>query len=259
MLPDKWFQLILAYFYPSLSTVVWPTPFPKAIFSYIKVRLSLLRPKKWPSPAIVYKDRPFAFAVRDDMGRSVNDPQFFSLEFRIMTVITGLHGPEISFEYKTFHKCNGSDTSDANEMALLVDSYCLDNSTILMQGNFGDPFSSLFQINMYQCQNTTENNFSCKSPDEIQNYFNMKSFNLKYHNTILQLKNYEVPSIETLSNVQYKCEVRLNRLVTINMQKAVISTDEGGILGSSVKTQDRRNRISNVFLPTYIHCNVFQF
>lgn len=192
------------------------------------------------APAILYKDRPFAFAVRDDMGRAVkNDPQYFSLEFRIMTVVIGPHGPELSFEYKTFHKCNGSDTSDPNELALLADSYCFDNSTILLQGSFGDPFTSLLQINIYQCQNTTQNNFSCKPPDAIQDYFNMKSITINLHNTILQLKNYEVPSIETLSTLQYKCEVRLNRLITIKMQKAIIITDEGGILGSSVTTQDR--------------------
>ena len=173
------------------------------------------------------------------MGRSVNDPHYFTIEFRIMTIVPGAHGPLISFENKTYHPCNDSDSQNPVEMLLLTDSYCLDNNTILLQGDFGDPFTSLLQINIYQCQNSTENNNSCKTPQEIQDYFNMKNLNLKYRNTILQLKNYDVPSVETLSSVTYKCEVKLNRLVTINLQKAVIITEEGGILGNSITTQER--------------------
>ena len=97
-------------------------------------------------PAILYKDRPFAFAIRDDMGRSVNDPHYFTIEFRIMTIVPGAHGPQISFENKTYHPCNDSDSQNPVEMLLLTDSYCLDNNTNLLQGNFGDPFTSLLQI-----------------------------------------------------------------------------------------------------------------
>ena len=146
--------------------------------------------------------------------------------------------PELRKEPKTWHQCNSNDTTDPNELKILGNSYCLDNSTFELEGSLGALKNSIFQIQIFQCQNSSLNNNSCGSPEEIQTFFNMKSLSLYYRNTILQLKNYESPSVETTINSVYKLEAKLNRLVVITMQKAEILTQQT-VVGSNLKRLDR--------------------
>jgi len=179
------------------------------------------------APPILYQNKTFSFAVKDVTGKSVMDPSYFYVTIDVVTISLNSMGiPNLNYEPKTYHSCNESDAQNTLEFIILVDTYCLDNSTFTLAGSLGDVYNSFLQIQLYMCQNSSENNNSCKSVDEIDSYFNMKSLNLNYKNTIFQLKSYDSPMVDSFISSVYKLEAKLNRLVTINIEKAYIETDE---------------------------------
>lgn len=196
---------------------------------------------EYPSPPLIsYKDRPFSFAIKNDLSgeRMKMDSSIFSMDISALTILLKPDGTsQFKKEPKTWHYCNSSDTPDPNELKMLGENFCLDNSSFELEGFLGALKNSLFQIQIYQCQNSTMNNNSCRSPEEIQAFFNMKSLSLYYRNTVLQLKNYESPSVETTFSSVYKLEAKLNRLVVITLQKAEILTQQT-VVGSNLKRSE---------------------
>ena len=179
------------------------------------------------APPIIYQNRAFSFAVKDGAGNFVIDPSYFYVTIDLVTMSLNSMGiSTLNNEPKTYHICNESDAQNDLELAMLADTFCLDNSTFTLTGNLGDVYSSFLQIQVYMCQNSSQNNNSCKSIDEIDSYFNMKSLYLNYKNTIFQLKSYEFPEVDSFISSIYKLEAKLNRLITINLEKAYIETDE---------------------------------
>ena len=191
-------------------------------------------------PPILYNNSSFVFAVKDDItGMKVDDPSYFTIDVSASQIIVNENGTiDRQKERKTWHSCNINDTSDPSDLKILSNSYCLDNSTFLLDGYLGGPKFNMFKVNVNKCQNSTLNNNSCKTNEEIQRFFNMKSLNLYYKTSILQLKNYKTPSIETFYSSVYKLEALLNRLVVITLQKAEIITNEP-VVGSNYQQIER--------------------
>jgi len=178
------------------------------------------------APALLYQNKTFSFAVKDAAANLVDDPTYFYVEIGMVN----LAGPNMEYEPKSYHLCNESDANSIDDFATIEDTFCLDNSTFTLTGILGDAMTSFLQINLYQCQNSSLNNNSCQTQDDIDNYFSMKSLNVNYKNTIFQLKSYEAPTVNAFLSEVYKLEAKLNRLVTISMQKASVITDETVVL-----------------------------
>jgi len=178
------------------------------------------------APALIYQNKTFSFAVKDAAANLVDDPTYFYVQIGMVT----LAGPNMVYEPKSYHLCNASDANTIDDFDTIEDTFCLDNSTFTLTGILGDAVTSFLQINLYQCQNSSLNNNSCQTQDDIDNYFSMKSLNVNYKNTIFQLKSYEAPTVNAFLSEVYKLEAKLNRLVTINMQKASVITDETVVL-----------------------------
>lgn len=99
----------------------------------------------------------------------------------------------------------------------LEEWYCIDfKDNFSMGGNFDGDFFHLWQINTVQCINSTENNFTCKSQEEILNAFESKRtsgnlfFNYFYMDAVIAMDNFDSP----LSNYLVDRYQMLNLQVT---------------------------------------------
>ena len=178
-------------------------------------------------PYIQYQDKPLAFSITDLNGKIYLDPSFFTF---VVYASSGIMSPsgDLEFDYteKTFHVCNESDADNTQDWLFLKGNYCLDQSSFDLEGGIGEDIMKNLQIHLYSCQNQTNSNVICRSPEEIDAFFDLKNLNLIYMNTFFQAKDYEQPTINKLSSQLYKLDSQLSSLVTINFQQAQLITDE---------------------------------
>ena len=193
------------------------------------------------SPFIEYKNRPFAFSIRNLEGGAFSDPSYFNFKVqRVSQTQERKNGSQVSITQitqKTFHLCRENDTASYDEYLLIKDSFCLDENHFSLTGGKGEINTTNFQILINMCQNTTENGNFCKSPDEINDFFILKNLNLFYRNTLFQPNNYNTPTLPKYLSPLYSLDSKLTRLITIKFQKASIITDDG-IIFSSTKTDE---------------------
>lgn len=182
------------------------------------------------APPIIYGNRPFFFALKDDSGEISSDPTYFTISVNF--VKTGLNNDdkmETYMESKSFHQCKQSDFNRSIQTPLMTDSFCLDDNNFTLEGSLGDISTTMLQININICRNSSLNGNFCKPMEEIRDYFAKHSFYLDFANRIFQFKSYESPTFETLYRSVYKLDVNVNRLVNINFQKVFIISEERSI------------------------------
>ena len=182
------------------------------------------------APPIIYGNRPFFFALKDDSGDISSDPTYFTISVNF--VKTGLNDDdkmETNIESKSFHQCKQSDFNRSIPTPLMTDSFCLDNNNFTLEGSLGDISTTMLQININICRNLSLNGNFCKPMEEIRDYFTKRSFYLDFANRIFQFKSYESPTFETLYRSVYKLDVNVNKLVNINFQKVSIISEERSI------------------------------
>jgi len=187
------------------------------------------------SPSIEYSNRPFAFAIKDIFNNPYVDPTIFSILVQGVSTTTQPNVPGYATEVddvRSVHYCTPNDALRPEDYPVLENSFCLDQNNFTLVGSDSENQCTNFQVHVIMCSNSTENNYSCKSQDEIDNFFIMKNLNLMYVNTIFQTKNYETPITTKLTATLYKLDTKLSRLVTIKFQKATMITDETVVLPS---------------------------
>lgn len=183
-------------------------------------------------PRINYQSKAFAFSIKDIQGNTYSDPRFFyfvAQSYQTKTLSNGSITVEIS--EKAFHLCNESDANGPEEWLFIQNSYCLDldqdtNGFFELEGGIGEENMKNFQINVFWCQNTTENPTICKTPEEIDAFFNFKNLNLVFSNIVFDPSNYESPSFTKTFSMMNKVDSQLSTLVTMNFQKVRLTTDE---------------------------------
>ena len=181
------------------------------------------------SPSIYYSNRPFAIAIKDVYNNPYVDPTIFSIlvESVSTTIQPNVSGYAMEVEdVRTVHNCTQNDVLRPEDYPILENSFCLDKSNFTLVGSSSEDNCTNFQVHVIMCSNSTDNNNSCKSQDEIDNFFYMKNLNLIYVNTIFQPKNYETPYTTKMTASLYKLDAKLSRLVTVKLQKATMITDE---------------------------------
>ena len=181
-------------------------------------------------PNIKYQGNPFAFSVKDNYGKIYQDQRYFTIIAQEFQTITLDDGELQSYATnRTFHLCKENEVKNPEDWAHFNNSYCLDNNSFELEGAVGETLVKNFQIHLFICQNSTESNITCKSPEEISAFFRLKHLSLTFFDQYFDPKNYENP-ISTKSRIKmYKIDSILSTLVTINMQQAQIITDESSL------------------------------
>lgn len=178
------------------------------------------------SPNITYINRSFAFSLRDSIGNSYYDPNIFYFQVQNRIVKSDENGIISDANNRSFHACNKTDAINTEDLAMINNSFCLDENYFSVAGGISENIGQTFQIHLYLCKNSTENNNSCKSIEEMKAFFTMKNLNLIYTNTFIQPKNYNSPMKTKLTSRLYKLDGNLNKLINIAFQKVSLINDE---------------------------------
>lgn len=178
------------------------------------------------SPNITYINRSFAFSIKDIFGNSYYNPNIFY--FQVQNIMVKSDEKEIiaDINNKSFHLCKKTDAINKEDLVIINNSFCLDQNYFSVAGGPSETVSQTFQIHVYLCKNSTENNNSCKSIEEMKAFFTMKNLNLIYTNTVFQPKNYETPVKTKLNSILYKLDGNLNKMINIAFQKVSLTNDE---------------------------------
>jgi len=112
--------------------------------------------------------------------------------------------------------------------------YCIaDYGPIELEGSEDNSYMKFFNINIKICQNTTENNFSCKGPDIIKSTIANSSFYLGFMAYAVDPMNYSFPFLQMGSFFSTPIDFNFQSLTTLTFQHIEIITDDGLILENS--------------------------
>jgi hypothetical protein len=111
--------------------------------------------------------------------------------------------------------------------------YCIDFNELKLGGYWNGNFVNGIIINALQCQNSSENNFSCSSSEEIEKFFenNITSSNLFYSDLSIEalptLDQYENPIKSSLINRYEMLSPKITKRKIITLKTTNINSDNG--------------------------------
>ena len=133
----------------------------------------------------------------------------------------------------SFEKCNvknfGKDYQNLLSEDDLSNSYCLKdfNYTLTLAGSYKYDRITYIRIVINPCANSTKNNYSCKSQEEIDKNLNSGFFSIVIKDFGLNPSNYSSPRIPTLQDLYTTIDRRLSKNYILNFGITEIETDTG--------------------------------
>ena len=111
----------------------------------------------------------------------------------------------------------------------LSNSYCLKdfNYNLTFAGGYKYERFSYIRIRIYPCVNSSENNNSCKSQDEIDYYMSSGYFSIILKDIGLNPSNYEIPLVPTLQDLYATIDKKIYKNYILNLGVTEIHTDKG--------------------------------
>lgn len=129
-------------------------------------------------------------------------------------------------------KCNvlnfGEDYQHLFHEDELNNSYCLkkfDNLTLA--GGYRYERFSYIRIRIYPCVNSSTNNFSCKSQEEIDRFMSSGYFSIIIKDIGLNPSNYSFPTLPILQNLYTTIDKQIYKNYIFNLGVTEIDTDTG--------------------------------
>ena len=118
----------------------------------------------------------------------------------------------------------------------LSNSYCLKDYNLTLSGGYKYNRMSYFRIRLYPCVNTTENNYHCKPPDIIDNYFKGGYFSILTKDIGLNPSNYSFPTLAILQDLYTTIDKQIYKDYILYYGITEIQTDTG-IFFESIETK----------------------
>ena len=177
----------------------------------------------------------FAFALEDP----ITNNRF--IDERIYTAqIAFIDKQKIQDKFETinkksldFEKCNlenfGKEYQHLFMKEELSNSYCLKNFnyTLSFGGTYKHERFKYIRIRIFPCVNSTKNNFTCRSQNEIDYYMNSGYFSIVLKDLGLNPSNYSYPVIPTLQDIFTTIDRRIHKNLILNLGVTEIHTDTG--------------------------------
>jgi hypothetical protein len=141
-----------------------------------------------------------------------------------------------------FEKCNvnnfGADYQHLFLENELNNSYCLKkfDYNLTLAGGYKYERFSYIRIRIYPCVNSSENNNSCKSQEEIDRYMSSGYFSIIFKDIGLNPSNYSFPVLPTLQDLFTTIDKRIYKNYILNLGVTEIHTDTG-LLNEKMKVQ----------------------
>jgi hypothetical protein len=176
----------------------------------------------------------FAFGLEDRVSSNrFIDPSIYYPEILYLERVK-MPGGEFETQKRVeikYDRCS-KERFGINYQDLLVEndlnnSYCLNDFNITLAGGFKYDIMNYIRIKIIPCINSTKNNFTCKSRDEIDNYINGGYLSVLFMDIGLNPSNFSNPVIHTLQDIYTTVDKQIFRDFILNFQIDEIQTDTG--------------------------------
>ena len=131
---------------------------------------------------------------------------------------------------KKLHLCSAADFDDPMdyEKLGLANNFCFEQSENILEleGFFDEPKIKYVMIELFLCDNNTQNN-SCKSFDYMKQNLNGKTFNIYFQDTIVDSKNYLNPMQKNIVNQYLYIDVLFRKNLDLYFQTMNLLSDDG--------------------------------
>jgi len=109
----------------------------------------------------------------------------------------------------------------------LNNSYCLKNFnySLTFAGSYKYDRITYIRILVYPCVNSTKNNFSCKTQEQIDSYFKSGYFSIVLKDFGLNPSNYSSPRVPTLQDLYTTIDKRFSKNYILNFGLTEVHTD----------------------------------
>ena len=186
----------------------------------------------------------FAFGLEDPltMNRFIDDSIYIP---KIVFVDKAKINDELVTVYQQnleIEKCNVINFGENYQHLFLEDelnnSYCLKKfeQNLTLAGGYKYERFSYIRIRIYPWVNSSENNFSCKSQEEIDHFMSSGYFSIILKDIGLNPANYSIPVIPTLQDLYTTIDKRIYKNYILNLGVTEIHTDIG-LFQEDIKTQ----------------------
>ena len=127
----------------------------------------------------------------------------------------------------------------------LENLYCFKNLSHILKGHYIYDEYSLYAVSIFPCVNTTENNNSCKSTEEIENKMENSYFTIELENIGLSPKNHSYPAQPIIENLYTSIGSGLLREFHVLLELVQIQTDDN-LIFEDFKTENYLRYYKNI-------------
>ena len=106
-------------------------------------------------------------------------------------------------------------------------TYCLPNEIYKLEGYWDEDSINYLYIELIKCVNSTSNNNSCKSNDDINSFLQDYYLDIYIENPNVDYSNYENPFKREISIFYQKISFQLFKSIEFYLKPVIIYTDEG--------------------------------
>ena len=201
----------------------------------LKVYDSTIHAQEMPSITVNSDQFYFAFGLEDPTTSN----RFIDNSIYIPKIVY-IDKVKINDEFKTaeqrtleYEKCDVRKFGHNYQHLFIKDelnnSYCLKDTdfNITFAGGYKYERMTYIRIRIYPCVNTTENNNSCKSQEEIDHYMSSGYFSIILKDFGLNPSNYSFPTAPVLEDLYTTIDKKIIKNYILNFGITEIHTDEG--------------------------------
>ncbi len=153
----------------------------------------------------------------------------------IQTIMRRVEDGKQSFEKKRVKMipCNKKEFKllpDYFKLMDLKNLYCIENTDLFLQGDFGKEVWAYFEFSFNRCKNSTSNNFTCKSEEVIRSSLDGGYFGIFVSDTTIEASNFLSPAKLFGRNIFTTFSLRAFREFWIYLKTIDVSSDSGWLL-----------------------------
>ena len=184
-----------------------------------------------------YDNMGLAFALMDSENLYYYDNSYFTYE--VKNLIYASSGELLEQDVKELQPCNATDFishgNAYNDLAL-EKAFCPTTGNLTLEGYWNEKIVKYSYIQLSLCKNKTSN-FTCRTPQEIFDYFQDKYFTIFYSDNSIDVNNYENPMKKTYKTSFFMMDYTISKKITMNFKKVYFINDDGLIFSNEISTE----------------------
>ena len=169
----------------------------------------------------------FAFSLENFDYKNFIDNNVYNIKAFQTKLILQNDG---SYKYQNtnlnIEKCNKITISYNYDKLPYDNLFCI-NDDIYLQGDYKTPIWNYVTFNFYKCENSTENNFSCKSENEINNLIKGGFIGMYISDYSFQPNNFDKPFKIFIKNLHRPFSIKYYKDIILYFKMVEIETDIG--------------------------------